>query len=88
MMRKLEIISGLLQENCICRHHMETRVKLYVPREESFLIPMKYIDNTRNTHTSLDVMMEKILKITGTWMGEREVSDAWSSGFHKIHCIE
>ena len=36
-----------------------SRVKLYVPREESFLIPMKYIDVTRNTHTSLDVMLEK-----------------------------
>ena len=29
---------------------------------------MKYIDVTRNTHTSLDVMMEKFLMITGTWM--------------------
>ena len=38
----------------ICRHHVEPRAKLYVPREESFPIPMKYIDVTRNTHTSLD----------------------------------
>ena len=29
---------------------------------------MKYIDVSRNTHTSLDVMLEKILMITGTWM--------------------
>ena len=49
-------------------HHVDLRVKLYVPREESFPIPMKYIDVTRNTHTSPDVMMEKILMITGTWM--------------------
>ena len=41
------------------RHHVDIRGKLYVPREESFPNPMKYIDVTRNTHTSLDVMMEK-----------------------------
>ena len=52
----------------ICHHHVELRVKLYVPREESFPTPLKYIDLARNTHTSLDVMMEKILMITGTWM--------------------
>ena len=51
----------------IYRHHVEPRVKLYVPREESFPIPLKYIDVTRNTHTSLDVLLEKIL-ITGTWV--------------------
>ena len=54
----------------ICRHHVEPRVEQYVPREESFLIPMKYIDVTRNTHTSLDVMMEKILMIIGTLMAK------------------
>ena len=41
---------------------------MYVPKEESFPIPMKYIEVSRNTHTSLDVMMVKILIITGTWM--------------------
>ena len=41
---------------------------MYVPKEESFPIPMKYIDVSRNTHTSLDVMMVKILIITETWM--------------------
>ena len=38
------------------------------PREESFLVPMKYNDVTRTTHTSLDVSLEKILTITGTLM--------------------
>ena len=50
----------------ICRHYVEPRVELYVPREESFPNPLKYIDVTRKTHTSLDVLLEKILKITGT----------------------
>ena len=49
-------------------HHVAPRVKLYVPKEESFPVPLKYIDVTRTTHTSLEVLLEKILKITGTWM--------------------
>ena len=52
----------------ICRHHVEPRVKLYMPKEESFAIPLKYIDVTRTTHTSLDVLLENILTITGSWM--------------------
>ena len=36
-------------------HHVETRVKLYSPREESFPIPLKYIDVSRTTHKNLDV---------------------------------
>ena len=39
-----------------------------MPKEESFPIPVKYIDVTRTTHTSLDVLLEKILMIIGTWM--------------------
>ena len=43
----------------IYRHHVEPRVQLYVPTEESFLVPLKYIDVTRTTDTTLDVMSEK-----------------------------
>ena len=43
----------------IYRHHVEPRVKFYSPREESFPIPLKYIDVTRTTHTNLDVKQEK-----------------------------
>ena len=32
--------------------HVEPRVKLYVPKEESFLIPLKYIDVTRNIYVT------------------------------------
>ena len=46
----------------------EPRVKLYVPREASFPIPLKYIDVTRATSTSLDVMLEKISMTSGTLM--------------------
>ena len=55
----------------IYRHHVEPRVKLYMPKEESFPIPLKHIDVTRTTYTSLDVLLEKILKITGTWMEKK-----------------
>ena len=45
--------------NFIYRHHVEPRVKLYSPREESFPIPLKYIDVSRTTQTNLDVMLER-----------------------------
>ena len=50
------------------RHHVEPRVKLYSPREESFPIPLKYIDVSRTTHTYLDVKQEK--RIDDYWNGD------------------
>ena len=57
------------------RHHVEPRVKLYSPREESFPIPLKYIDVSRTTHTNLDVKQEK--RIDDYWNidGSRDLSD-------------
>ena len=60
MMRKLNksdfwTITG----EFIYRHHVEPRVKLYLPREEAFPIPLKYTDVTRTTHASLDVLIDK-----------------------------
>ena len=52
----------------VYRHHVEPRVKLCVPREESFPVPLKYIDVTRTTDTSLDEMLEKISMTIGTLM--------------------
>ena len=49
----------------IYRHHVEPRVKLYSPREESFPIPLKYIDVSRTTHTNLDVKQER--RIDDDW---------------------
>ena len=48
-----------MSRNFIHRHHVEPRVKLYSPREESFPIPLKYIDVSRTTHTNLDVRQER-----------------------------
>ena len=62
----------------IYRYHVEPRVKLYSPREESFPIPLKYIDVSRTTHTNLDVMQES--RIDDYWNidGSRDLSDSWT----------
>ena len=57
---------------------MKPRAKLYVPTEESFLIPLKCIDVTRTTDTTLDVMSEKHIEDYWNVDGDRELSDAWT----------
>ena len=71
----------------IFRHHVEARVKLYSPKEESFPIPLKYIDVTRTTHTNLDVKQEK--RIDDYWNidGSRDLSDPWT-GFTQFTLLE
>ena len=73
--------------NFIYRHHVEPRVKLYSPREESFPIPLKYIDVCRTTHTNLDVKQEK--RIDDYWNidGSRDLSDPWT-GFTQFTLLE
>ena len=56
--------------NFIYRHHVEPRVKLYSPREESFPIPLKYIDVSRTTHTNFDVMQEAASMTIGISMNQ------------------
>ena len=69
------------------RHHVEPRVKLYSPREESFPIPLKYIDVSRTTHTNLDVEQER--RIDDCWNidGSRDLSDSWT-GFTQFTLLE
>ena len=71
----------------IYRHHVEPRVKLYSPREESFPIPLKYIDVTRTTHTNLDVKQEK--RIDDYWNigGSQDLSDPWT-GFTQFTLLD
>ena len=73
--------------NFIYRHHVEPRVKLYSPREESFPIPLKYIDFSRTTHTNLDVEQER--RIDDYWSvdGSRDLSDSWT-GFTQFTLLE
>ena len=76
-----------MSRNFIYRHHVEPRVKLYSPREESFPIPLKYIDASRTTHTNLDVKQGK--RIDDYWNidGSRDLSDRWT-GFTQITLVE
>ena len=73
--------------NFMYRHHVEPGVKLYSPREESFPIPLKYIDVSRTTHTNLDVKQEK--RIDDYWNidGSRDLSDPWT-GFTQFTLLE
>ena len=54
-----------------------------MPKEESFPVPSKYIDVTRTTDTSLDVLLEKHIDDHWNVDGERELSDAWT-GFTRF----
>ena len=73
--------------NSIHRHHVEPRVKHYSPREESFRIPLKYIDVSRTTHTNLHVMHER--RIDDYWNIDesRDLSDSWT-GFTQFTLLE
>ena len=73
--------------NFIYRHHVEPRVTFYSPRQESFPIPLKYIDVSRTTHTNLDVKQEK--RIDDYWNidGSRDLSDPWT-GFTQFTLLD
>ena len=68
--------------NFICRHDVQPRVKLYSPREESFPIPLKYIDVSRTTHTNFDVMQERRIDDYWNTDGSRDLSDSWTGFTH------
>ena len=55
--------------------------------EESFPIPLKYIDVSRTTHTNLDVKQER--RIDDYWNidGSRDWSDSWT-GFTQFILLE
>ena len=48
-----------IQGDFIYGHHVEPRVQFFASKEESFPIPLKYIDVMKATHTDLDVAQEK-----------------------------
>ena len=73
--------------NFIYRHHVEPRVKLYSPREESFPIPLKYIDVSRTTYTNLDVKQEKLIDDYWNIDGSRDLSDPWT-GFTQFTLLD
>ena len=72
-----------VQGDFIYRHHDEPRVQLYVPKEETLPIPLKYIDVTRSTHTNLDLMQEKRIDDDWNVHENRNLSGSWT-GFTKF----
>ena len=66
-----------IQGDFIYRHHVEPRVQLYVPKEETYPIPPKYIYVIKSTHTDLDVMQEKRKDEYWNIDSNRNLSDSW-----------
>ena len=54
-----------IQSDFIYRRHNEPRVQLYVPKEETFPVPLKYTDVTRSARPDPDVLQEK--RIDNYW---------------------
>ena len=73
--------------NFLYCHHVEPRVKLYSSREESFPIPLQYIDVSKTTHTNLDVKQEERIDDYRNIDGSRDLSDAWT-GFAQFSLSE
>ena len=78
MLKPGEISVWPVQGDFICRHHIETRPQLHLPKEETFSMPLKYIDVPKATYTNLDVLQEK--RIVDYWNvdANRSVSDSWT----------
>ena len=74
--------------NYIYRHHTEPRVKLHVPNEESFSIPLQYIDVVRRTNTTSDVLLESRIDDCWNVAGGRELSEPWTGCTQFIHNIQ
>ena len=77
------MISGPCQETSFSAITLNPESKLYSPREESFPIPLKYIDVSRTTHRNVDVKQEK--RIDDYWRS-RDLSDPWT-GFTQFNSI-
>ena len=73
---KQETTSGRFQEIIFTATTSNQRVKLDV-------IPLRYIDVTKATSTTLDVMLERRIDDYWNFEGDRDLSDAWG-GFHTI----
>ena len=76
-----------LSGDFIYRRHVEPRVKLHSPREESFPIPLKYIDVSRTTRMNSDVMQER--RIDDCWnIDESRDSSDSRTGFTQFTLSE
>ena len=67
-----------IEGNYIHRHQVEPRVLLFVPKEETLPIPMRYIDVVRRTHTILDVLQESRTDDCWNIDANRHLSEPWT----------
>ena len=72
-----------IEGDFVHRHHVEPRVQLYVPKEETFPITLKQIDVTRTTHTNLKVLQESRIDDKKNVDVDRSLSDS-RTGFAKF----
>ena len=77
-----------MEGDFVFRHHVEPRVLLYVPKEETFPIPLNYIDVTGATHTNLDVLQEK--RVDDCWNVDvnRSLTESWKGFMKFTHSVE
>ena len=68
--------SGRSKVSSSNRHHIEPRVQLLVPKEETFLVPLKCIDVTRAAFSNLDVLQEKRVDVFLNVDANRSLSDS------------
>ena len=74
--------------NFIYRRHVEPKVKLCSPREESFPIPLRYIEVSRTTQNEFGCSCLR-RRIDDYWNidGSRDLSDSWT-GFTQCILLE
>ena len=73
-----------MEGNDIFRHHVEPRVQLHVPKEESFPRPLRYIDVVWTTRTTLDVLQES--RKDNSWNIDGESKPIGTMDpFHAVH---
>ena len=67
-----------IEGNHIHRRHVEARVQLYVPKKETFPIPLRNIDVVRSAHSTLDVLQES--RVDDCWNidANRNLSESWT----------
>ena len=51
-----------MQGDMLIRHHRRPRLSLFVPDDQNLPIPLKYVDVTRQTDTSLESPCEKVIR--------------------------
>ena len=67
-----------IEGNYRYRHHVEPGVKLHVPMEESFPIPLRCIDVTRRTHTTIEALQKSRTDDYWNIDDDRNLSEPWT----------